>query len=115
MATCPATIWPGPVNGVVCGTRRTKMYPLLVMYLTATLMAFVAVACSVLCLVWTIPSWRRRLAQSGVTSEVHEPKTGRLTGWPAKAGSSFISIGIAACAVVAWYGSYCMLAACWPN
>jgi hypothetical protein len=63
----------------------------------------VALACTVLCLVWTKPAWRKRLGGR----EVH---TNPLSGWRS-IGSGLISTGIAACAGVAWYGFYCVLAA----
>ena len=37
------------------------MNSFVVMYTTAALMAFVAVACTALCFAWSIPSWRHRL------------------------------------------------------
>ena len=87
------------------------MNSLIVLYVTAALMAFVAVACTALCLAWSIPSWRRRLAGPGVASQVRNLEAGGLTGWPSRFGSGLVSTGIAACAVVAWYGSYCVLTA----
>jgi hypothetical protein len=81
------------------------------MYTTAALMALLAVACTALCLAWSIPAWRRRLALSGATPEVRGTKTGGLSGWPARIGSVLISVGIAACAVVGWYGCYCCVLA----
>ncbi len=87
------------------------MNVLIVLYTTAALMAVVGVACTALCLAWSIPAWRRRLARRGVAPEVRGAETGGLTGWPARVGSGLISIGIASCAVVGWYGCYCVLAA----
>ena len=87
------------------------MNSFIVLYTTAALMAFVAVACTALCLAWSIPAWRRRLAWRGVAPEVRGAETGGLSGWPARAGSGLVSTGIAACAVVGWYGCYCLLAA----
>jgi hypothetical protein len=87
------------------------MDSLLVLYTTAALMSIVAFFCTVLCLAWLIPSWRRRLAKPGVALEVRGPETRGLTGWPARVGSGLVSTGIAACAVVAWYGCYTVLAA----
>ncbi|MFN8739714.1 MAG: hypothetical protein ACK5YR_07330 [Pirellula sp.] len=80
----------------------------LVLYTTAALMAFVGFFCAVLCLAWSIPSWRRRLARSQAPGH---SEAGGLAGWPARVGSALISIGIAACAVAGWYGCYCVLAA----
>ena len=80
----------------------------LILYTTAALMAFVGVVCAVLCVVWSIPSWRRRLARPQV---LVGPQTRGLTGWPARVGSALVSTGIAACALVGWYGCYCVLAA----
>jgi len=87
------------------------MNSLIVVYTSAALMAVVAAACTALCLAWSIPSWRRRLAGPGVAPEVRSPNTGGLSGWPARVGSGLVSTGIAACAVVGWYGCYCVLAA----
>jgi hypothetical protein len=85
------------------------MNSLLVMYTTAALMAIVASACTMLCLVWSIPSWRCRLASPrSVVGSVRAAVPG-LTGWSAHVGSGLISAGIAACAVVGWYGCYCIL------
>ena len=84
----------------------------LILYTTAALMAFVGVVCAVLCVAWSIPSWRRRLARPPVATQVlGRPETGGLTGWPARVGSALVSTVIAACAVVGWYGCYCVLAA----
>ena len=80
----------------------------LILYTTAALMAFVGVVCAVLCVAWSIPSWRRQLARPQVLGR---PETGGLTGWPARVGSALVSTGIAACAVVGGYGCYCVLAA----
>jgi len=82
-----------------------------ILYTTAALMARVAVACTVLCLVWSIPAWRRRLAPTGGTSDALAPGDGGLSGWAAGVASGLVSAGIAACAVLAWYGVYCTLAA----
>jgi len=91
---------------------------LIVLYTTAALMAVVAVACTALCLAWSVPAWRRRLARRGVAIEVRSAEPGKLTGWPggltgwtARVGSGLISIGIATCAVVGWYGCFSVLAA----
>ncbi len=72
------------------------------LYTTAALMALVAIACTVLCLAWSFPAWRRRLGPVA-------PGAGGLSGWHATVGSGLISAGIAACAVLAWYGVYCTL------
>jgi hypothetical protein len=87
------------------------MNTLIVLYVTAALMAFVAVSCTALCFAWSIPSWRRRLARPGVAFQVREPKIGGLTDLPALVGNALVSTGIAACAVVGWYGCYCVLTA----
>lgn len=87
------------------------MISLGVLYTTAALLALVATSCTALCLAWTIPAWRRRLALRGVTSEAPHKMAGGLSGWPARVGSALISAGIGACALIGWYGSYCALAA----
>lgn len=85
---------------------------LLILYTTAVLMALVGVVCAVICVAWSIPSWRRRLARPPVASQVRcRPESEGLTGWPARVGSALISTGIAACAVAGWYGCYCVLTA----
>lgn len=81
------------------------------LYTTAALLALVSVACTALCLVWSIPAWRRRLASAESASNAPAPGFGELRGWPARIGSALVSAGIAACALVAWYGLYCTLAA----
>ena len=82
----------------------------IILYTTATLMALLAVACTVLCLVWSIPAWRRRLAPGAGESTSRAAWTS-MSGWPACIGSGLVSAGIAGCAFVAWYGLYCTLAA----
>lgn len=82
-----------------------------VLYTTAALMAVVAVACTVLCLVWSVPGWRRWLDRSGVASEAPILKSRGLRGWPARVGSGLVSAGIGVCALIAWYGCYCVWAA----
>lgn len=82
-----------------------------VLYVTAMLMGLVAVACTVLCIVWTVPAWRRRLARAGRTADATTTVAGELSGLSARVGSWLVSAGIAACAAVAWYGLYCTLAA----
>ena len=93
------------------------MNSLIVLYVTAALMAFVAVSCTALCFAWSIPSWRRRLAGPGVATQVRDSESGGLTGLSSRVGSGLVSTGIAACAAIAWYGSYSvlatLLAACW--
>ena len=86
------------------------MHSLIVLFVTAALMAFVAVSCTVLCFAWTIPSWRRRLAGPGGATQGRESEIGGLTGWSSRVGSSFVSAAIAACAAIAWHGSYSVLA-----
>ena len=80
-----------------------------ILYTTAALMALVATACTALCLVWSVPAWRHWLAPAG--ADVRRPKSGELSGWPAQIGSVLVSAGIAACALLAWYGVYSILAA----
>ena len=87
------------------------MNSLFIMYVTAALMALIAAACTALCLAWSIPSWRRRLAQPRNAVEANTTEPAGLTGWPARIGRGIISIGIAACAAVGWYGFYCTLSA----
>lgn len=87
------------------------MSSLMVLYVTAALMALVAISCTALCLAWSIPSWRRRLAGPKVTFQLREPETGGLTGWTSRVGAGLVSTGIAVCAAIAWYGSYSLLAA----
>lgn len=80
---------------------------LLILYTAALLMALVGVACALLCVVWSIPSWRRRLANPNVAIQMPgHPKTQGLTGWPAFVGSLSVSVGIGISAAVALYGSY---------
>jgi hypothetical protein len=87
------------------------MTSLVILYTTAALMAVVALACTVLCLVWTIPAWRRRLGRRGVVAEGQVAVAGGLTGWPAFVANFLVSIGIGACAVVGWYGCLSVLSA----
>ena len=87
------------------------MNSLVVLSVTAALMAFVAVSCTALFFAWSIPSWRRRLAGSGVASQDREPVIGGLIGWSSRVGSGLVSTGIAACAAIAWHGSYSVLSA----
>lgn len=77
-----------------------------ILYTTAILMALVGGFCAVLCLAWSIPSWRHRLARSSVSIRIESKE---LNGWPARVGMALISIGIAACAAASWYGCYCVL------
>jgi len=87
------------------------MKSLIVLSTTAALMAVVALACTALCLVWTIPAWRRRLGRSGAVAAGQEAEAGGLTGWPASVANFLVSIGIGACAVVGWYGFLSVLTA----
>ena len=80
-----------------------------ILYATAALMALVASACTALCLVWSVPAWRNWLAPA--EAEVRRPKASELSGWSAQIGSGLVSAGIAACALLAWYGVYCTLVA----
>ncbi len=79
-----------------------------VLSITAVLLALVALACTALCLAWSNPAWRRRLASEKSESEVRD---GGLSGWPARVGSGVISAAIGACALVAWSGLYYTLTA----
>jgi hypothetical protein len=87
------------------------MLPPGILYTTAALMTLVAVACTVLCLVWSVPAWRGRLAPAEGRAGAPAPGAGGLSGWPAGVGRGLVSVGIAACALLAWYGVYCTLAA----
>jgi hypothetical protein len=87
------------------------MLSLGLLYTTAVLMALMAIACTALCLVWTNPAWRRRLAPPDGGFDGPAPVAGRMTGWPARVGGGLVSAGIGAVALVAWYGLYCTLAA----
>jgi hypothetical protein len=80
-----------------------------ILYVAAALMAIVAVACTALCLAWSIPSWRCRLARQNDSPKVAGAAAVGLRGWPARVGSGLVSAGIAVCAVVAWYGCYTVL------
>lgn len=101
----------GPVLLVVLWKGTNPVNSLIVLYATAALMAFVGAVCAVLCVAWSIPSWRRRLARNAVVPKALGcPVAGGLTGWPARVGSALVSTGIASCAVVGWYGCYCVLA-----
>ena len=82
---------------------------LFAVYAAAFLMALVAAACTVLCVAWSIPSWRQRLAGPRGTGKAHDAESAELTGWPARVGAGVVAAGIAVCAVVAWYGCYCVL------
>ncbi len=75
------------------------------LYATAALLGLVAAASTALCLAWSIPAWRRRLAPA------RAPRAGGLSGWPAHVGGGAVSAGIAGCALAAWYGLYRALAA----
>ena len=81
------------------------------LYTTAVLMGLVAAACTALCLVWSNPAWRHRLAPARGASEINAPAADGLSGWPARVGGALVSTGIGAVALVAWYGLYCTLAA----
>jgi hypothetical protein len=87
------------------------MNSVFVLYITVVLMAIVAFACTVLCLAWSIPSWRRRLARSRTEPQAFPALHVGLSGWQARVGNCLISIGIASCALAGWYGCYCVLAA----
>jgi hypothetical protein len=78
---------------------------------TAALMTLVAAACTVLCLAWSVPAWRRRLAPGVGGPNARVPRAGRLSGWTARAGGGLVATGIAGCALVAWYCVYCTVAA----
>lgn len=80
-----------------------------ILYTAAALMALVATICTALCLVWSVPAWRRWLARAG--PNVRRSSAAGLTGCPAHIGSWLVAVGIAACALLAWYGVYCTLLA----
>ena len=82
-----------------------------ILYTMAVLIALVAVACTVLCLAWSVPAWRRRLAPGSGTPASATLVAGGLSGWPAGVGSGLVSAGIAASALLAWFGVYCTLVA----
>jgi len=77
------------------------------LYTTVALMALVATACTALCVVWSVPAWRHRL--SPAAADRSEPRGRALSGRAALIGSGLVSVGIAACALLAWYGVYCTL------
>lgn len=81
----------------------------LVVLIAAALMALVAVVCTAMWIAWSIPSWRRRLSRPVGLPEAGAAKPAGFTGWPERVGSGVVSVGIAACAGVAWYGCYCVL------
>jgi hypothetical protein len=74
--------------------------------MTAALMALVGVTCTVLCLAWSVPAWRRRLGPVGAGCGA-----GGLSGWWGGVGSGLVSVGIAGVALLAWYGVYCTVGA----
>ena len=82
-----------------------------VLYTTAALMALVAAACTALCLAWSVPEWRNRLAPTRGAPEAPAPVVGGLSGWQARVGGGLVSAGIGAAAVIAWGGLYFVLAA----
>jgi|688.fasta_scaffold143967_3 hypothetical protein len=88
-----------------------SLITLLALYVTTTLMALVAVSCTVICCAWAIPSWRQRLAESRAASQFRETTTGGLTGWPARIGSRLIFAGLIICTLISWYSAYSVLAA----
>jgi hypothetical protein len=77
------------------------------LFATVVLLALVAISCTTLCLVWTVPSLRHYLAPGGVTSK---HGTGGLQGRAARLGIGLVSVATAACAGAAWYGCYLLLA-----
>ncbi len=79
------------------------------LFATAALLAVVAIACSALCLAWSIPSWRVWLASRNGLPRLTGARAIELRGWAALVGSGLISAGIAACAVAAWFGCYAVL------
>ncbi len=88
------------------------MNTIVVLYMTVVLMAVVAVVCTALCLAWSIPSWRSWIGRRPVVSiETGGIETRSLNGWPDVVGNLLVSLGIAACAGVGWYGCYNILAA----
>ncbi len=87
------------------------MQTLVLLYITTALMTAVAVFCSWLCIVWSVPSWRRRLSGNKTSFSTCFRNCGELTGWTSRIGSGLISVGIAVCASVAWYGVWSVLVA----
>ncbi len=81
---------------------------LIILYVSAGLMALVGVVCTVLCIAWSIPSWRRRLASPQLPGLL---KKGKLAGLSGHLSIAMVSIGIAVCAVAGWYGCFSLLAA----
>jgi hypothetical protein len=82
-----------------------------ILYTTAALLVLVAIACTALCLVWSIPAWRHWLTGRAGHSNAQVHREDGLSGWPARVGSGLVSAGIASCALVAWYGLYWTIAA----
>ncbi len=87
------------------------MNPLMI-FVAAVLMAFVSIACAVVCVAWTVPGWRVRLSRSSTAI----PSAGtenqlEMTCRAAVVGSGLISLGIASCAAVSAYGCYAVLSA----
>lgn len=80
-----------------------------VLYAAVVMMMLVAFVCTTLCLAWIIPSWRHRLGKIAIVPQVQD--TVAVVGWHGRAGNVLIASGIGACAVIAWYGSYSVLAA----
>ena len=89
--------------------RRIVMLSPAILYTTAALMALVAAACTGLCLVWSVAAWRPWLGSAA--ADVRRPRAVELSGWTARIGSGLVSAGIAACALLAWYGVSCIIAA----
>lgn len=87
------------------------MNPLVVSTVAAVSMALVAVGCTVLCLAWSIPSWRCRLDAAGVPQRCGSHAGKRLEGLPLRVASGLVSFGLAACSIAAWYGCGSVVAA----
>ena len=72
--------------------------------ITGILTAIVAIALTVLCVVWMVPAWRIRLG--GRKSSGDEVKDDDIPSWPFNACVAMVSLGIGGGALVAWYGCY---------
>lgn len=55
--------------------------------------------------------WGRASVVESDAAAGGRPRTWGLTGWPTRVGDVLVSAGIAACALLAWYGVSCILAA----
>ncbi|MFM8495583.1 MAG: hypothetical protein ACKOEM_08670 [Planctomycetia bacterium] len=87
------------------------MNALVLSIVAAVSMALVAAACTVLCLAWSIPAWRRRLGGAGLALRGASHNGTKLAGLPLRVASGLVSTGLAACAIAAWYGCGSVVAA----